>query len=125
MKKISTLLLLAGLFLFSGRVMAQQGDREARMAAMKEKMKTDLKLTDMQSDSIAAISQSYRPQMREVFMDQSMSQDDKKAKMKSLSDSSDTRVKAILGDSLFAKYKDWQKANRPARMGGGGGGNGQ
>ena len=106
--------------------MAQQGDRDARMAAMKEKMKTDLKLTDVQSDSVAAINQSYRPQMREVFMDQSMSQDDKKAKMKSLSDSSDTKVKAVLGESLFAKYKDWQKSNRPARMGGGGGGgNGQ
>ena len=100
---------------------AQQGQPDpARMAAMKQKMKDDLKLTDVQADSVSAINQEFRPQMRTIMMDQTISQDDKKAKLQPISDAADKRIQAVLGDDLFKKYKDWRMANRPQRGGGGG-----
>jgi hypothetical protein len=100
---------------------AQQGqmDPAARKAALVQKLKDDLKLTDVQADSVASIQQEYRPQMRDIFMDQSLSQDDKKAKMAVLNDQADKRIKPVLGDDLFKKYKEWQEKNRPQRGGGG------
>ena len=100
-----------------------QGDMAARQAAMKQKLKDDLKLTDVQADSVSAINQEFRPQMRTIMMDQTMSQDDKKAKLQPISDAADKRIQAVLGDDLFKKYKDWRTANRPQRGGGGGGNN--
>ncbi len=88
-----------------------QMNSDARMAQMKEKLKTELKMTDVQADSVAAINMSYRPQMMDIFQDQSLSQDDKKAKMKVIMDQADTRLQPVLGDSLLAQYKDWRKKN--------------
>jgi len=101
-------------------VYAQQ-DPAARAAEMKQKLKDDLKLTDVQADSVAAIQQEFRPKMREVYMDQSMSQDDKKAKLQGINDQANKRIQAVLGDDLFKKYLDWREKNRPQRGGGGGG----
>lgn len=106
-------------------VYAQQQDPAARAAAMKQKMKDDLKLTDVQADSVAAIQQEFRPQMREVYQDQSMSQDDKKAKLLGINDQANKRIHAVLGDDLFKKYQDWWQKNRPQRPPGGGGGGNQ
>ncbi len=92
----------------------------AKAAAFKQKMKDDLKLTDMQSDSISAIQQEYRPKMRDIYMDQSLSQDDKKAKFAPINDAMNKRIQAVLGDDLFKKYQDWMEKNRPMRGGGGG-----
>jgi periplasmic protein CpxP/Spy len=97
---------------------AQQKDMSTRMAEMKQKMKTDLKLTDAQADSISSIQQFYMPQRREIYQDQSLSQDDKQAKLKDIGDQADKRIKAVLGDPLFGQYKDWWQKNRPQRMGG-------
>jgi hypothetical protein len=100
-----------------------QDDRAARMAAMKQKMKDDLKLTDVQADSVSSIQGEFMPKRREIFMDQSMSQEDKKTKIMSLNEQADKRIHAVLGDDLFKKYQDWWQKNRPQRPGGGGGGN--
>ena len=87
------------------------------------KMKTDLKLTDVQSDSLNAIQKEFQPKMREIFMDQSASQDDKRSRMMTLRDARDKRAQAVLGDDLYKKYQDWMQANRPQRGGGMRGGN--
>jgi Spy/CpxP family protein refolding chaperone len=94
-----------------------------RMEARLQKMKDDLKLTNVQTDSMRAITSDMQTQRREIFMDQSMSREDKMAKMRPLMDAADKRVNAVLGDDLFKKYKDWETQNRPQRGGGGGGGN--
>jgi hypothetical protein len=121
MKKI--IAIVAVMLAVSGisTVYAQQGqmDPAARQAAMKQKLKDDLKLTDVQADSVTAIQQEFRPQMRTIMMDQTLSADDKKAKLQPISDAADKRIQAVLGDDLFKKYKDWREANRPQRGGGG------
>jgi hypothetical protein len=105
---------------------AQQGGGGGRMdpAAMKQKLKDDLKLTDVQADSVVAINQEFRPKMRDIFQDQTMSRDDKMAKIGDIRAMQNKRVQAVLGDDLFKKYQDWEAKNRPQRGGGGGNGGG-
>jgi uncharacterized protein YfaA (DUF2138 family) len=103
---------------------AQGGGGRMDPAAMKQKLKDDLKLTDVQADSVVAISQEFRPKMMDIRNDQALSQDDKRAKFMDLRAQQDKRVQAVLGDDLFKKYQDWQMKNRPQRGGGNGGGGG-
>ena len=115
--------IVAGIFVMAALVtsvnsFAQQGDPAARQAQMKQKLITDLKMTDLQADSVVAISMSYMPQRRAIFQDQSLSQDDKQAKMKEITEQADKRIQPILGDSLFKQYQDWRTKNMQQMRGG-------
>jgi hypothetical protein len=115
--------IIAGSFLMVAMITsvnsyAQQGDPAARQAQMKQKLMTDLKMTDVQADSVVSISMSYSPQRRAIFQDQSLSQDDKQAKMKVITDQADKRIQPILGDSLFKQYQDWRTKNMQQMRGG-------
>ena len=111
---------------------AQGGGMRGDTAAMRQymetrlaKMKTDLNLTQAQTDSIKAISMETMAKRREMRNDpanQGMSREDMMAKMKPFMDAQNARIQAVLGPDLYKKYQDWQEANRPQRMGGGGGG---
>jgi hypothetical protein len=90
---------------------AQQGDPAARQAQMKQKLITDLKMTDVQADSVVSIGMSYMPERRAIYQDQSLSQDEKQAKMKTITDEADKRIQPILGDPLFKQYQDWRTKN--------------
>jgi predicted transglutaminase-like cysteine proteinase len=124
MKKIVTCIAVVIAVFSVSSLYAQQQDPQQRMAAMKQKMKDDLKLTDAQADSVAAIQQEFMPKRREIFQDQSLSDDDKRSKLQAVQDQANKRIQAVLGDDLFKKYQDWWQKNRPQRGGGGGGGTG-
>ena len=62
-----------------------------------------------------ACNQVCMPQLLEIFQDQSLSQDDKKAKMKTITDQADKRIQAALGDDLFKQYQDWRMKNMQRR----------
>jgi hypothetical protein len=102
-----------------------RGDTAAmrqRQEAMLAKMKTDLNLTQVQADSMKAISTEFNHKMRDIFMDpanQGMSREDRMAKLQPLRDAQNARIQAVLGPDLFKKYQDWMQANRPQRGGGG------
>lgn len=96
----------------------QQSDPATRQAQMKQKLITDLKMTDVQADSVVVIGMSYMPQRRAIFQDESLSQDDKQAKMKAITDQADKRIQPILGDSLFKQYQDWRTKNMQQMRGG-------
>jgi hypothetical protein len=125
MKKVMFCVALVMAVFSVSTLYAQQADQDpaARAAAMKQRLIDDLKLTSVQADSVVAIQQEFRPKMREIMMDQSLSQDDKRAKITPINDQRDKRIQAVLGDDLFKKYQDWYAKNRPQRGGGGGGGN--
>ncbi|PWT78114.1 MAG: hypothetical protein C5B59_02430 [Bacteroidetes bacterium] len=117
MKRIITCaVLLLAVFSFKP-VVAQQQDPQARMAAMRQKMKDDLKLTDVQADSVSNIQREFMPKRREVFADQTLSEADKKTKLQSINEEANKRIQAVLGDDLFRKYQDWWEKNRPQRGG--------
>ena len=104
-----------------------RGDTAAmrqRQEAMLAKMKTDLSLTQVQADSMKAISTEFNQKMRDIFMDpanQGMSREDRMAKMQPLMDAQNARIQAVLGADLYKKYQDWEQQNRPQRGFGGGG----
>jgi predicted transglutaminase-like cysteine proteinase len=119
MKRIITCLAVV-LTLFSvSSLFAQAQDPSSKAAAMKQKMKDDLKLTDLQADSVSAIHQEFRPKMKDIYMDQSLGEDDKKAKLGAINDQANKRIQAVLGDDLYKQYLDWWSKNRPQRGGGG------
>jgi|SRR5580692_2366327 hypothetical protein len=119
--------------LFTASSVFAQGGGMMDTAAMRQrqeaylaKMKTDLNLTQVQADSMKAISMDLNAQRRAMFTDpanQGMSREDRMAKMKPMMDAANARIQAVLGPDLYKKYQDWQQANRPQRGGGGGGGN--
>ena len=119
MKRIITGAVLMMALFTSFNAVAQK-DPSARAAEMKQKLKTDLQLSDIQADSVVAINQEFMPQRREIFQDQSLSSDDKKSKMKGISDQADQRIQSVLGDDLFKKYQDWRMKNMQHRRDGGG-----
>jgi len=124
-KLIACVTLLIALFSVSS-TFAQGGGRMMDTAAMRQrmeariqKMKDDLKLTPVQADSMKAIYTDQQGKMRDIFMDQSMSREDRMAKMQPIREASNKRIEAVLGADLFKKYQDWEQANRPQRGGGG------
>jgi Spy/CpxP family protein refolding chaperone len=122
-KLIACATLLIALFSVSS-TFAQGGGRmdtaamRQRMEARIQKMKDDLKLTPVQADSMKAITMDQQGKMREIFMDQSASREDRMAKMQPIRDAANKRIEAVLGADLFKKYQDWEQANRPQRGGG-------
>ena len=110
-KYVATCVFIIMTTLTSACVFAQGGDPATRAAQMKQKLITELKMTDVQADSVVSINMSYRPQMREIFQDQTLSQDEKKAKMKAITDQADKRIQPVLGDPLFKQYQDWRAKN--------------
>jgi hypothetical protein len=127
-KLVACATLVIALFSVSS-VYAQGGGRNMDTAAMRQqmearlaKMKSDLNLTQVQTDSIKAITMEFGQKRRDIFMDpanQGLSREDRMAKMQPLNDAMNARIQAALGPDLFKKYQDWQAANRPQRPGGG------
>ena len=105
-------------FAQGGRMMDTAAMRQ-RMEARMQKMKDDLKLTPVQADSMKAISMDMQAKSRDIFMDQSMSREDKMAKIQPLREAASKRIEAVLGADLYKKYQEWEAANRPQRPGGG------
>ena len=102
-----------------------RGDTAAMRKQMEErltKMKTDLNLTQVQADSIKAITMEFGQKRRDMMMDpanQGMSREDRMAKMQPLMDAQNARLQAAFGADLYKKYHDWEEQNRPQRVGGG------
>ena len=121
MKKI----ILSICFLFGALtfVTAQQGQgggkAAERMAQMKQRLKDEVKLTDVQIDSVMAINQVYQPKQSEIRMDQSMSDTDKQTKMKAMNDERAKRIEAAIGKEASAKVQEFNAKQKGA----GGGGN--
>ncbi len=102
-------LIVIAMFLSAGSF--AQSDPATRQAEMKQKLITDLKMTPVQADSVVSIGASYMPQRREIFQDQSLSQDEKMTKMKAITAEADKRIQPVLGDSLFKQYQEWRMKN--------------
>jgi len=72
-----------------------------------------LNLTDDQKPKVKAILDDQREQMRAVWQDQDLSREDRRAKMRSIHEATDAKLKAILTDDQYQQLQEM----RP-RMGG-------
>ncbi|HEY2728152.1 MAG TPA: hypothetical protein VGI61_13330 [Parafilimonas sp.] len=124
MKKI-VLFLAIIITLFATTLHAQQ-NMQKMQEAWKSYLKDSVKLADPMVDSVMAIRMQYMPQMRQIFMDQSSSTDDKKTKMEGLRTEMDTRYKSAgLTDDQVQQihaHEDALRTQMMNRMNNGGGG---
>lgn len=79
------------------------------------RMTKDLNLTSDQATQIKPILESRQQQMMALRQDQSMSQQDKMAKMKSMREDSNTKISAILNDTQKQQFAEMQ-AKQQQRM---------
>ena len=82
-----------------------------------------LNLTSDQQTQIKPILENQHEQMMQVHQDQSLSRQDKMAKMKSLSDDSHGKIEAVLNDQQKQKFEAMQQKmeeRRQQHMHGGG-----
>ena len=124
MKKI--LLFLSIVFsLNTIKVSAQNGDRMQQMQEQwRAFLKDSVQLADPMIDSVMAVRAQYQPQMREIFMDQSTSREDKQAKMQGLRTEMEGRYKSagLTDDQVTAirKHEDWMRQQMMNRRNSGG-----
>jgi LmbE family N-acetylglucosaminyl deacetylase len=122
MKKIVLILAIA-VSLCATKTQAQNMQR--MQEAWKSYLKDTVKLSDALSDSVMAIRSDFRPQMRDIFMDQSSSADDKRTKMEALRSQMDVRYKSagLTDDQVAAihQHEEEMRARMMNRNGGGGG----
>jgi hypothetical protein len=138
MKKLFSILVAMTALVFS--LQAQPpgggggGDPEAMKARMKERIKPMLVqqagVSDAEADKILDINFDFQMKSRPIRMDQSLSEDDKKKKMKEAEDTRDNAMKAIpLTEEKMAKvknfYEEMRKRQQEGRGGQGGQGGGQ
>lgn len=102
-----------------------QGGGGGGQERYKQMLKDSLSLTDVQIDTVMAVRQDFRPQTRDIMMDQSSSADDKKAKMAAINLQIRARLKGTLTDDQITKLEAMQQRmmERMRNRGGGGGGN--
>jgi len=100
-----------------------QGGNGGGAERRKQMLKDSLGLTDVQVDSVTAVTQEFGAQRRDIFMDQSMSADDKKAKLADINAKIKARLKGTLTDDQIAKWEALQQRQmeRMRNRGGGGG----
>jgi periplasmic protein CpxP/Spy len=86
--------------------------READPQRQVNMLSKRLNLTDDQKNQILPILTDRRQQMKSIHEDTSLSQQDRRAKMRSLWEDSDSKVKAVLNDDQKQKYDQMQQQRR-------------
>jgi hypothetical protein len=82
---------------------------------MKERLKTELKLTDDQASAVAVVQQDYQLKMRAVKIDTNTSDDDKKTKLEALETERRQKLKATLSDEQINKLDAFTQGMKKAR----------
>src|SRR5690348_10118286 len=94
MKKIILCIAIALTLHAFNTASAQNYNREQMQQAYREFLKDSVNLQDAMVDSVMAIRTQFRPQMREIFQDQSTSMDDKQSKMQDVRKQMEAKYKA-------------------------------
>lgn len=122
MKKLLVMVCLLTISTIAVQAQAQQErPGSGRMnEMMKQRLKDELKLTDVQIDSVLAIQGDMQMKNRALRQDENMSEDQKKAKMDANIAERKARLKSNLSEEQIAKldamYEEMRKArqnNRP------------
>ena len=79
-----------------------------------EQLATKQARSDDQKTNVQAVLVAQRQQMRDLRNDTTLSTDDRRAKMKTIRDDANAKLKTILTPDQFAKYQALMLARRPA-----------
>lgn len=129
MKKIIFFLLITAC-ICSSSLFAQTQDNTNKKAQMQQMMKQYLKdsiqLSDVMIDSVMAVRSEFQPQTHSINADQSLTPDEKKAKMDELKKQIDIRYKDVgLTEDQIVKIEDHDKRIREQMHNKMNGGNGK
>ena len=114
MKKFLGLMLITSAF-FTVSASAQTQDRGGRAAIAKQVLIDSLKLSETAADSVVAISQRSMIQIRDIMKNESLSQDEKREKIKPLREEMKTHLKQYLTDEQMAKLRQMEMERRQNR----------
>ena len=105
---------LLGLMMVSAVMFAQKRkvDPMERAAKQAEKMKTELKLDEVQYKAIKAINEEYAEKQSRVMKDSALTKEAKKSQMKTLYGEKKTAVDKVLTDDQRSKWAAHQSAQR-------------
>ena len=100
--------------------MAQNSERANRgggqmQEMMKERLKTDLKLTDAQIDTVFSVQRDFQMKSRDVRMSNNLSEADKTVKMTQLDEERKTKLKTTLNEEQFKKLEEFYENMRKMR----------
>ena len=95
MKKTILCLVIALSLMATKSVFAQNPNGGQMQQMMRQYLKDSIHLSDAMVDSVIAGRMQYQPQMRQIFMDQSLSAEDKQSKMQPIRAQIETRYKAL------------------------------
>lgn|GEM_PF-1147498 len=95
MKKVILCLVITFSLTATKSVFSQSPGGGQMQQMMRQYLKDTVKLSDALTDSVIAVHREYMPQMRQVFMDQSLSVTDKEAKMQEFTTQMETRYRAM------------------------------
>lgn len=82
---------------------------------MKEKIKTEFKLTDDQANTVTVIQHDYELKSRAVKIDTKTSKEEKDALLKPIQEERNQKLKAILSDEQINKLDELSKDLRKTR----------
>jgi hypothetical protein len=124
MKKIISCLVIV--LSFTTVSLFAQNQNGGQMQQMpRQYLKDSVHLSDAVTDSVMAVRMQYQPQMRQIFMDQSMSTDDKQSKVQNIRTEMEAKWKALgLTDDQIKMIREHDQRMREQmrnRMNNGGG----
>ena len=115
-KSIVLTLSLAALFAVPALVSAQEPGRGARTPEERVKaLKESLKLTDEQAEKLKAVFAKNQEKTKAIRENQSLSQEDRRAKMREANDALEAEVKPILTPEQQTKWKEETEKRRAER----------
>ncbi len=89
--------------------------RGANREAARQMIKDELKLTDMQADSLMAMQQEFQMQNRSIMTNSSLTEDEKKMKMKELEVERKMKMRTLLNEKQIKKLDAYYENMRQMR----------
>ena len=111
MKKIFAFILIASAFSVSSFAQNMKGGSQVE----KQTLQDSLKISGPVADSVIAVRQQLMTQVKAVMGDESLSQDQRKAKMKSIKQETKMRLKNFLDDEQIQKLQQMEMERRQGK----------
>jgi periplasmic protein CpxP/Spy len=93
----------------------QRGRGKDKMKAQAQAAAKELNLSDEQKAKMRSIANSYQGKLKAIKTDNALSKEDKKTKMKEIMSAQDAEVKGVLSADQYTKWQEMKK-NRQGKM---------
>jgi hypothetical protein len=99
--------ILSTCFLFTAVIFVSAQHAAERKAQIKQGLKEEVKLTDDQATSVMAIVDEFRPKLKAIRTDSTLSDEEKKTRTKVLNEEKTSRIESVAGKELAQKIESF------------------